>query len=164
MNNSLLYIYNIFVSILPSTRCFVLKRFFLKLCGVNIGQNVRICSSVRFYGSGILNIGDNVWIGHNVSIISSSQITIGNNVDIAPEVFITTGSHEIDKDGLHTAGKGVSKDVIIEDGVWICSRSVILPGVKIGRKSVIAAGGVVTKNVEDMSLYGGVPAKFIKKI
>lgn len=164
MNSFLIYLYNLFIPILPSTRFFAFKRLLLKLCGVKIGHNVRVCSSVKFYGSGRLSIGDNVWIGHNVCIISSSMVTIGNNVDIAPEVFITTGSHEIDKYGLRTAGKGISKDIIIEDGVWLCARAVILPGVRIGCKSVVAAGGIVTRNIQEMSLYGGVPVKFIKKI
>lgn len=164
MNSVLLYISNILISILPSTRCFSLKRFLLKKSGIILGENVRVGSSVKFYGPGIIEIGDNVWIGHGTQIISSSKILIGNDVDIAPEVLITTGTHEIDRISVRSAGKGVSKDITIEDGVWLCARVVILPGVNIGKKSIVAAGSVVTKDISEGFIYGGVPARKIKEI
>ena len=54
-------------------------------------------------------------------------------------------------------------DIFIEDDVWISSNSVILPNCRIGKGAIIAAGAVVTNNVESYSIVGGVPAKFIQR-
>ncbi|MBO2600169.1 acyltransferase [Shewanella algae] len=82
---------------------------------------------------------------------------------MGPDVKIFSTDHiwcPIDKTYF---GKGlVSSPVIIEDDVWIGSGSIILKGVTIGRGATIAAGSVVTKNVPEYSIVGGVPAKFIK--
>ena len=70
-------------------------------------------------------------------------------------------SHEIGREELR-AGNAKSGDIIIEDGSWIGIGAIILPGVTIGKGSIIAAGSVVKENVEPNSLVGGVPAKLIR--
>ena len=62
------------------------------------------------------------------------------------------------------AGMYCNKDIEIGDGTWICANVTILPGVKIGKGCVIAAGSVVNKDCEDNCMYGGVPAKLIKRL
>ncbi len=148
----------------PETRLFSLKAAMLRWAGADVGENVRICSSVRILGKGPLVLGNDVWIGPETLIVASASIRIGNFVDIAPRVFIGTGTHEVDTLGEHSAGKGISKDIVIEDGVWIGVSSVILAGVVIGRKSVIAAGAVVVGSIKEKLLVGGVPAKIIRSI
>ena len=103
-------------------------------------------------GCGELVIGDDVWIGHEVFISTTSRIEIGSYVDIAPMVYLGTGTHRIDIDGLHSAGEGISRNIKIEDGAWLCVRSTLLPGVVIGKNSVVAAGAVVTKDVFSLLL------------
>lgn len=149
---------------LPETRAFGLKSMLLRLAGARLADNVRVCSSALVVGAGELSVGSNTWIGHQVLISTTSRITIGSSVDIGPRVYIGTGTHEIDTDGINSAGKGISKDVIIGDGVWLGADTVILPGVSIGKKSVIAAGTVVTKNVPQFVLVGGVPGKVIRNL
>lgn len=61
-------------------------------------------------------------------------------------------------------GHSLAEDLVIEDDVWIGANAIILPGVRIGRHSVIAAGSVVTQSVEPFSVYAGVPARKIKDI
>lgn len=129
-----------------------------------MGNNVRICSSAKILGNGCLTIGDNTWIGHETLIICSSTVIIGSNVDIAPRVFIGTGTHEIDINTAGIAGQGVSKDIEIADGCWLGAGSIILPGVKVGYKSVIAAGAVVTKDIDPYTMVGGVPARIIRTL
>lgn len=164
MSNGRLYlIFKLFL-LIPETRCFGFKRWLLRLAGINVGRNVRVCSSVFIAGAGKLSIGDNTWIGHRVTIIASSKITIGSNVDIAPLVYIGTGTHQIDASGPHVAGKGISGDIEIGDGAWLGARSTILPGVKIADMSVVGAGAVVTKSTESKKIYAGVPAKFLKDV
>ena len=87
---------------------------------------------------------------------------IGNNVFIGPSSNIYAVDHHIDKFDKRYFVKGI--DVIIEDNVWIGGNSTILPGITIGRNSVIGAGTVVTKDVESYSIYVGNPAKKIKII
>lgn len=164
MNTVILYIYNCITIVLPETKCFGFKNSVLRLARVTIGKNVRICSSTKILGNGTLSIGDNTWIGHQGLIISSSNISIGSNIDIAPRVYIGTGTHLIDLNSENIAGLGVSKDVVIRDGSWIGVNSTLLPGTIIGKKNIIAAGSVITKSTEDNSMYGGVPAKLIKKL
>ena len=148
---------------LPSTRFYRLKTLLLAACGVKVAKSARIVSSVKIVGTGELSIGDDTFIGHYVSIFCSPPgISIGSYVDIAPNVVIVNGTHQVDMDGLHTAGKGVCNRIIIEDGVWIGASATILTGVKIGKKSIIAAGAVVNSDVPEYSISAGVPAKTIK--
>jgi acetyltransferase-like isoleucine patch superfamily enzyme len=159
------YIFNKYFSLLPETRLFGFKRWWLRsFCGANIGKNVRICSSVVVQISAKLTVGDNTWIGEYSKIVGgNAEVIIGSNVDIGPEVLLVTGSHELWTLEHKAAGKGFSKPIIIEDGVWLGARSTILGNVIIGKKSMIAAGAVINKYVPEQSLFGGVPAKLVKK-
>lgn len=159
-----LYIYGLLCRLIPETRLFRLKVALLRWCGAAIGPNVRICSSAVFWGTGQLEIGEDVWIGHEVRITSNACVRIGACVDIAPQVVISTGTHEIDTNGPHSAGRGINLNVTICDGVWIGIRCTVLPGVTVGRKSVVAAGAVVTRDVPEMCLAAGVPAVIKKRL
>ena len=164
MKSSRLFIVNKIIHLLPPTGGFRMKRALFRLCGVTIGDNVRICSSVTILGDSRLSIGDNTWIGHDTFIIATAPVAIGKNVNIAPRCYLGTGTHIIDIDGESIAGKGESLPITIGDGSWLCTHSVILAGCDVGSHSIIAAGAVVTKGVPDKEMWGGVPAKFIKTI
>lgn len=159
------YVYRLLVLFLPETRLFWFKRMLLrKLCRANIGKNVRICSSARFQISGKLTILDNTWIGENALVTGGSvDVTIGLNVDIGPNVLIVTGKHELWGLENKAAGKSYSEPIVIKDGVWIGASSTILGGVTVKENTMIAAGAVVVKSTEANSVYGGVPARQIKK-
>lgn len=164
MNSKGVYIVGHIVRLLPDTRCFGIKRSLFRMCGVRIGDNVRICSSVKIIGNAPLTIGDNVWIGHETMIIASEEVKIEPFVNIAPRVYIGTGTHEIDTTGVSIAGIGKSLPITIGEGAWICANSSIIAGVKIGKKSIVAAGAVVLHDVPDGELWGGIPAKKIKTL
>lgn len=158
MNSIRLFFVSVFVSLLPETRFFSLKRRLYTFCGLQIGKGVRIASSARFTGHGACSVGDGTWVGLRAMIISSCKVEIGANVDIGPCVYIGTGTHEIDRVGVRSAGACMSLPVTIGDGVWIGANATILPGVKIGRKAVIAAGSVVVGEVSARTVVAGVPA------
>ncbi|MCZ2085618.1 MAG: acyltransferase [Flavobacteriales bacterium] len=164
MNSLSLHIIKIINFYIPETRFFGFKKFMYNFAGAKIGKNVRICSSAKISGNGALEIGDNNWIGPEVMIVSSSQIKIGANVDIAPRVYIGTGTHVIDYEGIRSAGQGLSMEVNIENGSWIGAGAFILPGITVGAKAIVAAGAVVSKNVTEKTMVGGVPARFIKDL
>lgn len=110
-----------------------------------------------------VSIGDNSGIGINA--ILDGEVYIGNNVMMGPEVLVYTQNHEFSRIDIPMNKQGFKdeKKVIIGDDVWIGARVIILPGVKIGNGSILGAGAVITKNVEEYSIVGGNPAKVIKK-
>ncbi|MEZ4801894.1 MAG: DapH/DapD/GlmU-related protein [Gelidibacter sp.] len=145
------------------TRCYVKKDW-------KFGNYVKIETNCSIFGresekSGKLNIGNNSSIGDYTIIDVVDDIYIGNDVAIGPNSTLYTHDHiYTDKNVPAWKGGLISKPIIIEDGAWVGSGVTILPGVTIGKRAVIAAGSVVTKNVESNSIYGGIPAKFIKTI
>ena len=161
-----LWLYSLVCRWMPETRLFGIKVRMLRWCGAKIGKNVRINSSAIFLGDGGLIIGDDVWIGAGCRImpVGNAHIIIGSHCDLAPEVMILTGLHEIDVNGGHIGGKGISANVEIGDGCWLGARSTILPGVTIAKKNILAAGSVKTVSSEiEKSLWAGVPAKMKKQ-
>lgn len=114
--------------------------------------------------NGQLIIGNNSAVGKRSEItLNGGKITIGNFVRIASSVFITNANHEFSDMAVPIMDQGViTKDIIIEDDVWIGHGAIILPGIHIGKGAIIAAGSVVTKNVDAFAIVGGNPAQFIK--
>jgi maltose O-acetyltransferase len=114
------------------------------------------------YGYNI-SVGKQFYANHGLVILDAAKVTFGDNVMIAPGVLISTATHPLD----HVArNKGIESAAPINVGnnVWIGMGAKILEGVNIGDNAVIAAGALVNKNVPANSLYGGVPAKFIKAL
>lgn len=167
MKTGRLWVYRLLTALMPETRFFELKAVMLRWCGAKIGRDVRISSSARFFGGGDLVIGDDVWIGSGCFMhpVLKATIKIGNCCDIGPEVMLLTGSHEIGVSGSHVAGKGTSTNVEIGDGCWLGARSTVLSGVCLPRKTLVAAGSIVTKPFsEEQSLLAGVPAQIKRRI
>lgn len=146
------------MKLLPETSCFGLKRLLWRWAGAKVGHNVRICSSAFILGAGELEIGDDTWIGHQVMLIASSRISIGARVDIGPRVYIGTGTHKLQFKGKRCAGENISINILIEDGCWLGANVTILPGVKIQKMTMVAAGAVVTSSFSGYSLLAGIPA------
>jgi maltose O-acetyltransferase len=134
-----------------------LRRFFYRLAGVKIGKGSTIHMGARFYDPRNISIGEDSIIGERVVLDGRDKLIIGNHVDIASEVMIYNSEHDVN-DPYFLAKNA---PVLIEDYVFIGPRAIILPGVKIGKGAVVAAGAVVTKDVAPFSVVGGVPAKII---
>ncbi|CZR67738.1 related to galactoside O-acetyltransferase [Phialocephala subalpina] len=109
-------------------------------------------------------IGNDVYINREVSIYDNAPVTIGNNVLIGPGVCICTGTHDTEPVVRRESGGSFAYPIVIEDDCWIGARATILPGCRIGKGTVIAAGAVVTGDIEAVVVVGGVPAKVIKKL
>jgi acetyltransferase-like isoleucine patch superfamily enzyme len=108
-----------------------------------------------------ITIGKNVFINHACSFLDMGGITIEDDVLIGPRVNLVTENHPAnaaDRRGL------ITKPIIIKRNAWIGASATILPGVTVGENAIVAAGAVVSKNVADNTVVGGVPAKFIKII
>ena len=112
---------------------------------------------------GDVMIGDYTRIGIHNTIIG--PVTIGNHVNLAQGITVTALNHNFEDTSKRIDEQGVStKPVVIGDDVWIGANAVILPGVKIGCHAVVAAGAVVTRDVPDYVVVGGVPARIIKQL
>jgi len=115
-----------------------------------------------------LLIGDNVGIGWRTSISVGKSIIIGNNVRIAGDCYLAGyPGHPINAK-LRALGKPEEDsqvgDIILEDDVWLATGVKVIPGVTIGRGTIVAAGSVVTKDLPSFVLAAGVPARVIKSI
>ena len=108
---------------------------------ISFGKNVFVNAGCHFQDQGGITIGDGVLIGHNV--------------------VLATANHDLEPS---KSRKLYYKPIVIGDNVWIGSNAVILQGVTVGEWAVVAAGAVVTKNVEPFTIVGGIPAKFIRKV
>ena len=108
-------------------------------------------------------IGDYTRIGIHNTIIG--PVTIGSHVNLAQGITVTALNHNFEDTNERIDLQGITtKQVIINDDVWIGANAVILPGVTIGRHAVVAAGAVVTTDVPENTVVGGVPAKIIKRL
>jgi maltose O-acetyltransferase len=150
-----LYVVNNIVAYIPIH--FVRRFFYRSLLKVKIGPGTHIFMRAWFDCPGGLSIGRNSIINQKCRLDARGGLAIGSNVSIAAEVCIITASH----DPQTTDFKGITSPVSISDYVFIGTRAMILPGVTLGKGSVVAAGAVVTKSVTPYSIVAGVPAKSI---
>ena len=137
---------------------YFIRHFYLKkVCGIKIGIESSIHMGTFITGSNI-EIGSNTVINRHTYLDGRVSLKIGNNVNVSHQTLIQTLTHDPQSRDFTC----ICQPVIIEDYVWIGTRSIILPGVTIGEGAVIGAGSVVTKNIPPYSIAVGNPAKVIK--
>lgn len=125
-----------------------------------IGRGTMIWDNVQIDFPSSLCVCENTSINRGTVINAGGGISIGSNVFIGPNVTIYSQNHCYGNKKILINEQGYErKKVIIEDDVWLAANSVILPGVTVGKGAVVAAGSVVTKNVEAYSVVAGVPAR-----
>jgi acetyltransferase-like isoleucine patch superfamily enzyme len=143
----------------------------LSIEGITFGDNVSILSStiiectgvIRNLGIGLIT-GNNVGIAQNCFIQVRGKVVIGNNVIFGPGVSLFSENHNFENPALPVSVQGETrKGVVIDDGVWVGARAVILDGVHIGKHSIIAAGSIVNRDVPPFTIVAGVPARIIRK-
>lgn len=151
------------VNLLSGTHFFKAKRILLNLAGIPVGVGSRVVGPVHIGTSASLRIGVSTWIGHDLFVEGNGRVWIGDSVDIAPHAVFATGGHEIG-DTIRRAGAGLTFDQKVCNGSWIGIRCTFVNGVTIGESSVVAAGAVVVRDVEQGTLVGGVPAHVIRRL
>ncbi|MBS7566453.1 acyltransferase [Mucilaginibacter sp. Bleaf8] len=150
-----LYLINRWVAGMPSRR--IRLWCYRKIMKFVIGKNTTIFMDCTFDCGTLLSIGESSVINRGCRLDPRGGISIGSNVSISNGVTILTADHDMDNNM-----EGRNRQVTIEDYVWIGTNAMIMPGVSVGTGAVIAAGAIVTKDVEAFNVVAGIPAKVIK--
>jgi acetyltransferase-like isoleucine patch superfamily enzyme len=132
-----------------------------KITNSNIDATTSIFTPFQINYGNNTKIGKNVFINFDCIFLDLGGITIEDNVMLAPKVSLLSEGHPISANDRQTLTTG---KIYIKKNAWIGANATILPGVTIGENSIVAAGAVVSKDVPDNTIVGGVPAKFIKTI
>ncbi len=139
---------------LPSNR---LRCSLWRSLGTNIGRHTSIHRNCRLYRPSHVQVGDHCVILRDVLLDGRRNLTIGANVNISEGVLIFSLHHDMSSPTFEAVGG----PVVIEDYVFVGARAILLPGVTVGLGAVVAAGAVVTKDVESFNIVGGIPARQI---
>jgi acetyltransferase-like isoleucine patch superfamily enzyme len=146
-----------------------MRSFILRLDGARIGKDSVILdasfTNLYHYGFRRLEIGQRCFVGDEVlldlrgSIRLEDDVTLSNRAAIITHINVGYADHPLQK-----AYPTVEETVIIEKGAYVGTGAIVLPGVRVGKESVVGAGAVVTRNVPKRVVVAGVPARVIKKI
>lgn len=181
-----LFLYNWLLAPLPFGRAMRIKISYLRWCGVKIGRDLVLQPRVSIKGTGAVSIGDGVRLREGVMIeCNAGAVQIGDRVEvnygsllaancgarlviesdshIAHFVSLKCSTHNVSMTGPSIAGDSVFKDIVVGRGSWLCTGCVILPGVRLGVRNLVAAGAVVLKDTCDNVLLCGVPAVVKKR-
>lgn len=131
----------------------------LRLLGAKIGEHSIIYSSANIWMPCNLEVGRNSCIGPNTFLYNPSKITIGDKVTISQNSYLCGGSHDINTLALDF----ITAPIVIEDFCWVCANCFVMMGVTMKEGSILGATSSLFKNTEPWGVYGGSPAKFIKK-
>lgn len=142
-----------------------LKSMYLRLIWrAKIGRRVVYYSGVRFMSGRNLSVGDDVDFATGVLVTTDGGVTVGDRVLVGYGTRIISGNHKIPENRGRIFGAGHTRlPIHIGNDVWIGASCVLLPGVTIGEGAVVAAGSVVTKDVEPFCIVAGVPAQILRR-
>ncbi len=132
--------------------------------GMAVGKDPKVEPGVIFMGHDKISLGDDFTCSFGATFRAvESEIRIGNQVNVGPMAAVIGGNHGTDPDRPMQEQPHLSKPVIIGNDVWVGTGSIILPGVTISDGAVIAAGSVVTRDVEKMTIVAGKPAQKVRE-
>jgi maltose O-acetyltransferase len=153
-------------SALPHLSWGYLRTLLWRAAGLRIGPRGRIMGRLHITGGGpwkdYLTIGSDCFLTGPLKLDMQAPITIGARVSIGQGVSLLTVDHEIGGTSRR-CGTRFAQPITIGDGAWLCSGCMILPGVSVGKGSVVAAGAVVTADVPPDTLVAGVPARVVRR-
>jgi acetyltransferase-like isoleucine patch superfamily enzyme len=155
--------------LLPDFGSGVLRGGLYRLIGLDVGRGAYLMGNLDLTGGSPsfysrLHIGPGASVATHVTINLDAEVHLGSSVSLGPFVKIYTGTHPIGPGSVRRLAEVVAKPVVIEDGSWIGLGAMILPGVTIGRGSIVAAGAVVDSDVAPNSHVVGNPAQVIQEL
>lgn len=138
-----------------------IRELLSQITGTEIDQSVAGFTPLYINYGKHTKIGKNVFINFNCTFLDLGGITIEDNVLLAPNVSLLSEGHPVSPEERHSL---IPRPIHIKKNAWIGAGSSILQGVTIGENSIVAAGAVVSKDVPDNSIAGGIPAKVLKSL
>lgn len=144
----------------PRIKLFRFWRVFLLKCfGAKIQWSSNVLPSCRIWYPKNLTMGSYATLAENVDCYNVDQIILGDQAVVSKDSFLCTASHDITSPVMELT----SAPIILQPQSWVCARSTVLPGVTVGMGAIVAAGAVVSKDVEPWMVVGGNPAQKIKR-
>jgi maltose O-acetyltransferase len=144
-----------------------LRSLVLRIAGFRVGRGTLIAGMPTISGPKGLHrnlvIGRHCFVNVGCLLDLGAALVVGDRVSLGQEVMLLTTTHEPGP-LQHRAGPIRSSPVSVGDGAWLGARCVVLPGVRIGEGAIVAAGAVVTRDVESHTLVAGVPARFVRSL
>ena len=131
------------------------RQAYLRACGMRIGKGVSILRDTYIMRPERISLGNGTIVGFRSFLGGEAGLSIGDNVNISSFSVLLGGRHDVNDPEF----RSILEPIIIEDYVWLATRTTVLGGVRMGRGAVAAAGAVVTKDVAPYAIVGGVPAK-----
>ena len=138
-----------------------IRNFLSQITDSEIDESVTVFTPLQINYGKHTKIGKNVFINFDCVFLDLGGITIEDNVLIAPKVSLLTEGHPTTIEDRHSL---IPKPIHIKKNAWIGANATILQGVTIGENAIVASGSVVSKDVPDNTIVGGIPAKFLKTI
>lgn len=133
--------------------------FLLKTFGCKVSGRPFIAPTCRIYAPWLLEIGDHACLATRSEVYNLGLVKIGERVTIAQYAYLCNGTHDFNRESLPL----LVGNMIVEDDVFVGAKALVLPGLFLGKASIIGAGAVITKDTEPYGIYAGNPAKILKK-
>ena len=151
-------------SLLPDIKhTMQLRGALIRPCFAACGTNLQIASDVRIAGVHNVTFGRDVFLSGGAWILASCPLTIEDEVMLGPYAVLVTGDHSRLRRSWRF-GAAVRASIVLKRGCWIGAHSVVSKGITVGEGACVGAGSVVTRDVEDDSVVGGVPARRIRAL
>ncbi len=156
---ALWYLTNVLFFLNPLCTPYGLKRAILRMFGASVGKAVVIKPRVNIKYPWNLVIGEFTWIGEKVWIDSLGKVSIGSHVCISQGAMLICGNHDYTAKGFDL----MVKDIVLEDGVWVGTGSIVAPAARLASHVVLVAGSMAVGELEPYGIYRGNPAVRIKE-
>jgi putative colanic acid biosynthesis acetyltransferase WcaF len=135
------------------------KRFFLRMFGATVGKGLVIKPHVSIKYPWKLKVGNHVWIGEGAWIDNLAEVTLMDNACVSQGVLLLCGNHNYKKATFDL----IVKDIVLEEGAWAGAKSVVCPGVRMEKYSLLTVGSIAVRSLEAGWIYQGNPATKVKK-
>jgi putative colanic acid biosynthesis acetyltransferase WcaF len=139
---------------LHNWRCFLLRLFGARLGAINF-----VYPSARVWAPWLLETGDLVTLGRGAEVYNPGGVVLGSRTIISQDAYLCGATHDYQSPDFTY----ITKKIVTEPQVWICARAMVLPGVRCKAGSVLGAGSVATRDLEEWTVYAGNPAVAVKK-
>jgi putative colanic acid biosynthesis acetyltransferase WcaF len=144
----------------PSPRPLHTWRALLLRCfGARLGRNCHIYPRARIWAPWNLVCGDVVAIADDAEVYNAWPVTLDSHATVSQHAWLCAASHDVDDPAFPMTGAGIH----IGSRAWVCGRATVLPGVTLHEGAVLATGAVATSDLEAWSVYGGVPARLLRR-